>query len=72
MFSAPAEKTIIEQAEENLSTVKEQATAAVVTVNQKLLEVTGSKSNAELLTSLQQQGENYVKEVKGKPSRTWD
>lgn len=64
-MSAPAEKTVIEQAEENLATVKEQAIVAVAAANQKLLEVAGAKSNTELLTSLHQQGETYVTQVKG-------
>lgn len=66
MLSAPAEKTIVEQAEETLASAKEQATVAVSAANQKLLEVAGAKSNTELLTTLQQQGESYVTQVKGK------
>lgn len=69
-MSAPAEKTVVEQAQESLATAKEQATVAVSAANEKLLEVVGAKSNTELLTSLDEQGKTYVKQVKSELNHT--
>lgn len=65
VLSAPSEPTIVEQAAAALASAQSGATAAVAALSEKALSVAGVKSNEELLTNVQQQGEAYVTQIKG-------
>lgn len=65
MLSAPQQKPVIEQIQENVAALQQQATAAAGQANTKLLEVTGAKSNQELLANVQTQVQTYAGQVKG-------
>lgn len=65
MISAPQTKPVIEQIQENVAALQQQATAAASQANTKLLEVTGAKTNQELLSSVQTQVQTYAGQVKG-------
>lgn len=66
MLSAPQQKPVIEQIQENVAALQQQATAAAGQANTKLLEVTGVKSNQELLATVQTQVQTYAGQVKSK------
>lgn len=65
MISAPSEPTVVEQASAAIAGAQASATAAVSDLNQKVLSAAGANSNAELLTTVQQQGESYATQIKG-------
>lgn len=65
VLSAPSEPTVVEQAAAALASAQSGATAAVAALSEKALSVAGVKSNEELLTNVQQQGEAYVTQIKG-------
>lgn len=69
MLSAPQEKPVIEQIQENVAALQQQATAAASQANTKLLEVTGAKTNQELLGNVQNQIQTYAGQVKGEFSQ---
>lgn len=69
MLSAPQEKPVIEQIQENVAALQQQATAAASKANTKLLEVTGAKTNQELLGNVQNQIQTYAGQVKGELSQ---
>lgn len=65
MLSAPSEPTAVEQGAAVIANLQASATAAVSDLNQKVLSATGVQNNAELVSTIQQQGESYASEIKG-------
>ena len=65
MLSAPSEKTVVEQTQDNIAAVQKQASTAVASLNKKILEVAGVKNNEELLTTVQTQAQAFATQVKG-------
>jgi hypothetical protein len=66
VLSAPAsEPTVVEQAQQTIAKVQQQANAAVTDFNAKVLQATGAKTNVDLLTSVQRQSETYANQLKG-------
>lgn len=66
MLAAPAEKTVVEQAQENFAAIQKQATEAVQDANTKFLEITGTKTNVNLLNTIEQNANTYGTQVQGK------
>jgi hypothetical protein len=67
VLSAPNEQpTVIEQVQKNIASIQQQATAAVSDLNAKVLAATGTKSNQQLLNTVQTQAQTYATQVKGK------
>jgi len=65
VLAAPAEKTVVEQAQENFATIQKQATEAVQDANTKFLEITGTKTNVNLLNTIEQNANTYGTQVQG-------
>lgn len=66
MLSAPNQPaTIVDQVQQNIAAVQEQATKAVKDLNEKVLQVSGAQNNVQLLESVQTQAQAYATQVKG-------
>lgn len=66
MLSAPAtEPSIVEQAQQTIAKVQQQANAAVTDFNAKVLQATNANSNVDLLSRVQTQSEAYANQLKG-------
>lgn len=67
MLSAPQNPTpsIVEQAQQNLNSLQEQAKAAVTSLNSKFLETTGIDNNVALLNTVEQQAQTFGAQIKG-------
>jgi hypothetical protein len=63
-FSAPTEKTVVDQFQETFTSVRAKTTEAVNELQSKILEATGTKTNEELLGVVQTGAENYGTQIK--------
>ncbi|XP_070491560.1 uncharacterized protein [Chironomus tepperi] len=64
-FGAPAEQSIVDQTQQTIAKIQENAQAAVKQINTQLLEATGSSNNVDLLNRFQTGAETYAKNIKG-------
>lgn len=65
-LGAPNQPTIAEQTQQTIDKIQHNAQQAVQQFNAKVLEVTGSNSNVDLLTRVQTNAETYAKDIKGR------
>ncbi|KAG5682491.1 hypothetical protein PVAND_011842 [Polypedilum vanderplanki] len=64
-ISAPAEKSLAEQAQETIANVQKQAQDAVQQFNVKVLETVGVRNNEELVNTVQTRAQTYATQIKG-------
>lgn len=65
MLSAPSEPTLVEEVQNRVAAVQQQAQAAVKDLNEKVLKASGAQSNVQLLETVQTQAQSYAAQVKG-------
>lgn len=65
MLSAPNEPSLVEEVQNRVAAVQQQAQAAVKDLNEKVLKASGAQSNVQLLETVQTQAQSYATQVKG-------